>query len=127
MILGVLRFFLFVFLFTSLPSKSEPLEGYLVKLQILDKITAEVFTFDIKIDQDLKFGSLIIEVYACYKNPPKEIPENFVLLKIFDKINDINLKKIYQGWMISSSPASTPLEHPIYDLWLKDCKIKKDF
>ena len=127
MILGVLRFFLFVFLFTSHPSKSEPIEGYLVKLQILDKITAEVFTFDIKIDQDLKFGSLIIEVYACYKNPPKEIPENFVLLKIFDKINDINLKKIYQGWMISSSPASTPLEHPIYDLWLKDCKIKKDF
>ena len=127
MMLGVLRFFLFVFLFTSQPSKSEPIEGYLVKLQILDKITAEVFTFDIMIDQDLKFGSLIIEIYACYKNPPEEIPENFVLLKIFDKINDINLKKIYQGWMISSSPASTPLEHPIYDLWLKDCKIKKDF
>ena len=29
--------------------------------------------------------------------------------------------------MISSSPAATPLEHPIYDLWLKDCKIKTDF
>ena len=29
--------------------------------------------------------------------------------------------------MISSSPAATPLEHPIYDLWLNDCKIEIDF
>ena len=30
---------------------------------------------------------------------------------------------IYQGWMISSSPSTTPLEHPIYDVWLQDCLI----
>ena len=28
---------------------------------------------------------------------------------------------IYKGWMISSSPDVTPLEHPIYDLWLLGC------
>ena len=40
---------------------------------------------------------------------------------------DVNNKKnIYQGWMISSSPATTPLEHPIYDLWIKSCNKKID-
>ena len=31
--------------------------------------------------------------------------------------------KIFQGWMISSSPSASPFEHPIYDIWLKDCNI----
>ena len=35
-------------------------------------------------------------------------------------------EKIFQGWMISSSPAATPFEHPIYDVWLKECKIDTD-
>ena len=32
---------------------------------------------------------------------------------------------IYKGWMISSSPDVTPLENPIYDLWLVDCSNDK--
>ena len=32
---------------------------------------------------------------------------------------------IYKGWMISSLPDVTPLEHPIYDLWLLGCSNDK--
>ena len=48
--------------------------------------------------------------------------ENFVLIKIFDNIENSE-NKIFQGWMISSSPSASPFEHPIYDIWLKDCNI----
>ena len=57
----------------------------------------------------------------------KSYPDRWVNNIYFDNINLENSKLIYQGWMISSSPAATPLEHPIYDLWLKDCKIDTDF
>ena len=124
--LGVLKLILII-LFLSFPSLSEPLEGYSVDIQILDKITAKVKTLEVKVNSFTKFQSLKIEVYTCFKNPPDQVPENYVLLKIFDEIDKSNSKLIYQGWMISSSPASTPLEHPIYDLWLKNCIIKKDF
>ena len=124
--LGVLKLILII-LFLSFPSLSEPLEGYSVDIQILDKITAKVKTLEVKVSSFTKFQSLKIEVYTCFKNPPDQVPENYVLLKIFDEIDKSNSKLIYQGWMISSSPASTPLEHPIYDLWLKNCIIKKDF
>ncbi len=69
------------------------------------------------------FGTLKIEIYACYKRPPEEIPEDFILLKIFDTLQDSNLERVYQGWMISSSPATTPFEHPIYDVWMKECRV----
>ena len=55
------------------------------------------------------------------------MPEDYALLRIYDYLDKTDNKLIYQGWMISSSPSSTPLEHPIYDLWIKDCKIDKDF
>ena len=128
MSLGIHKFlFLFLFLFLSFSIKSEPIAGQTAVLQILDKITAKVKTFEVDVNDNVLFESLNIEIYACHTNPPAKIPEDFVLLKIFDNINFDNPKLIYQGWMISSSPAATPLEHPIYDLWLKDCKIDTDF
>ena len=111
------------FLFLSLDTFAEPVEGYAVDLQILDKITSQIKTIEINVNEIYDFGTLKIEIYACYKRPPEEIPEDFILLIIFDTLLDNILEKIYQGWMISSSPAATPFEHPIYDVWVKECKI----
>ena len=32
------------------------------------------------------------------------------------------MKRIFTGWMFASSPGLHAVEHPIYDLWLTDCK-----
>ena len=31
---------------------------------------------------------------------------------------------IFRGWMFASSPALNPLEHPVYDVWVIDCKTR---
>ena len=122
-----LNFFLVILFFVSCSLNAKQIKGTATEIQILDKITANVNTLEIKVNESVKFESLSIEILACYKNPPEEIPENFVLLRIFDRLTSSKQELIYQGWMISSSPSTTPLEHPIYDLWLKDCKIEIDF
>tara|TARA_B110000495_G_C22644006_1_gene382209 strand:+ start:113 stop:508 length:396 start_codon:yes stop_codon:yes gene_type:complete len=122
----LLAFLFFILISKSCILHSEPLEGVLAKIQILDKITARVKTLDIKVNDSNFFETLNIEIYACFKNPPEEIPEDFVLLKIYDNLSEEENQFVYQGWMISSSPAVTPLEHPIYDLWLIECKIDID-
>jgi hypothetical protein len=30
--------------------------------------------------------------------------------------------RIFAGWMFASSPALNALEHPVYDVWVIDCK-----
>ena len=120
--LRLLLLIIFLF-FYSFNSYGDPIEGYSVKLQVLDKITSQINTIKINVNDTHEYGTLKIEIYACYKRPPEEIPEDFVLLKIFDTLNENNLEKFYQGWMISSSPAATPFEHPIYDVWVMECKI----
>ena len=112
--------------FYSFALQGNSIEGHSVKLQILDKITAQIKTIEINVNDVYEYSSLRIEIYACYKRPPEEIPEDFVLLKIFDILKKNYSEKIFQGWMISSSPSATPFEHPIYDVWINECKIIKD-
>ena len=32
------------------------------------------------------------------------------------------MKRIFSGWMFAASPGLHGVEHPIYDIWLTDCK-----
>ena len=120
---GILRLIFYSFIVLQSPSiKADLFEGQLVTIQVLDKITAKIENIDVAVNTTFNYGTLMIEVYTCYKRPPEEIPEDFVLLRIFDLLKE-ERKKIFQGWMISSSPSATPFEHPIYDISIKECKI----
>ena len=100
-----------------------PVNGNLVSLFVLDKVTSRVEIIEIQVGEIVEFGSLQIEIFLCKKRPPEEVPEDFVLLRIYEEINPENLETVFQGWMISSSPTIAPFEHPTYDVWVKDCKI----
>ena len=121
-----LLFSIILFFFYSFSLYGNSIEGNSVKLQILDKITAQIKTIEMNVNDTYEYSTLIIEIYACYKRPPEEIPEDFVLLRIFDTLEKKYSDKVFQGWMISSSPSATPFEHPIYDVWVKECKINND-
>ena len=105
---------------------AKPVSGHLVILQILDKVTARISTIEIEVGKKRKHSSMEIEIFDCKKRPPEEVPEDFVLLRITDEESKENLQVIFQGWMLSSSPALAPFEHPTYDVWVKDCKIDID-
>lgn len=36
--------------------------------------------------------------------------------------NPVDPDRIFTGWMFASSPALNALEHPVYDVWVIDCK-----
>tara|TARA_B100000029_G_scaffold490756_1_gene550139 strand:- start:901 stop:1281 length:381 start_codon:yes stop_codon:yes gene_type:complete len=116
-------FCLFTFFYSS-SSYADLIEGQSVEMQILNKITSKINNINIDINNSHEYETLNIEVFMCYKRPPEDIPEDFALLRIFDVIKD-SKEKVFQGWMISSSPSAAPFEHPIYDIWIKNCNIKK--
>ena len=121
--LGHLKIFLIVLFFCN-QLQSEPLQMKFANFKLLDKISNNLIEDFIPVNGSKVIGTLEIEVYACLKEPPDEIPEDYVLIDVYDTINNENIN-IYKGWMISSSPDVTPLENPIYDLWLVDCSNDK--
>jgi len=91
-------------------------------LQGLDKITARVSKFEAPVGTPVRFGTLLIRVRDCEKNPPEEPPESAAFLEIDEvRPGEVNLR-VFSGWMFGSSPALSTLEHPVYDVNLLDCK-----
>ena len=117
--LGLLKIF-FLILFFSNQLLSEPLQMKYAKFRLLDKISNKLTDKTISVNNSDKIETLNVEVHACFTEPPTEISEDYVLVDIIDTFQGLN-KNFYRGWMISSSPEVTPLEHPIYDLWLLGC------
>lgn len=91
-------------------------------LQGLDKITGHVRTIDATIDRPVRFGTLDILVRTCRKRPPEEQPESAAYLQITEEKPGEAAKSLFSGWMFASSPAVSALEHPVYDVWVIECK-----
>lgn len=94
-----------------------------VVLSALDKITTQLSTIEIRQDETVRFGTLDITLRYCRRNPPEDTPESVAFLEITDIGHNNQNRKVFSGWMFASSPALSPLEHPVYDVWVKDCKM----
>ena len=115
-----------IFFITNNYLLAKPISGHTVILQLLDKVSARISNIEIKVGAKAKYASIEIEIFDCKKRPPEEVPEDFVLMLITDEVSQNNFERVFQGWMLSSSPTVAPFEHPTYDIWVKDCKIDTD-
>jgi len=97
-------------------------EKDIATIQVLDKITAKLKYLDISVGEEVDFGNLRIHIASCWKSSPYELSENKILLYISEKKpGKTEYKYIFRGWMFSSSPAISSLEHAIYDVTAIDC------
>lgn len=101
-------------------------------LRTIDKLSARTHTFEVPVGKTVKFGSsLYISVRACRTASPLDQPENAAFLQIWerksnqDSDEEADAKWIFSGWMFSSSPSVSAMDHPIYDVWVIDCKNDK--
>ncbi|TGY89838.1 DUF2155 domain-containing protein [Marinicauda algicola] len=106
-------------------ANSEP--GRVAILRGLDKVTARTQDFEAPVGETVSFGALDITVQYCRRRPPEEPPETFVFMEVLDRRTDgfgaeAEGEEIFSGWMFASNPALNPLEHPVYDVWVIDCR-----
>ncbi|MCW8834893.1 MAG: DUF2155 domain-containing protein [Rhodospirillales bacterium] len=91
-------------------------------LQGLDKVTARVSTLEAPVGEAVRFGTLEIIARTCDKRPPEEPPESAAFLDIWEVRPGEPATGVFRGWMFSSSPALSALEHGVYDVWVIDCR-----
>lgn len=91
-------------------------------LQGLDKVSARVQTIEAPVGVPVRFGSLEIIARACKKRPPEDLPESAAFLDVWELRPGEPTEELFRGWMFASSPALSAMEHPVYDIWVLDCK-----
>ena len=94
-------------------------------LQTLDKVTGRVRGLEAPVGQTVEFGPLSIVVRACRKRPPEEPPESSAFVEITERKTAETVNEVFKGWMFASSPAVSALEHPVYDVWVIDCRASR--
>jgi hypothetical protein len=88
----------------------------------LDKITGRIISFDVAINETVQFGALQVTPRVCYSRPPTETPNTDSFVEVDEVTLQGEIKRIFTGWMFAASPGLHAVEHPIYDIWLTDCK-----
>lgn len=88
----------------------------------LDKITGRIISFEVAIDETVQFGALQLTPRVCWTRPPTEAPQTTSFTEVDEVTFDNEYRRIFTGWMYAASPGLHGVEHPIYDVWLTDCK-----
>src|ERR1700709_630106 len=88
----------------------------------LDKITGRIINFDEDIGETVQFGALRVKTDACYTRPATEAANTDAFVEVDEITLQGEVKRIFSGWMFAASPGLHGVEHPIYDIWLMDCK-----
>src|ERR1700716_1714805 len=89
----------------------------------LDKITGRIIKFDEDIGETVQFGALRVHTSACYTRPSTEAANTDAFVEVDEITLQGEVKRIFSGWMYPASPGLHGVEHPIYDIWLVDCKV----
>ncbi|MBN9334097.1 DUF2155 domain-containing protein [Devosia sp.] len=107
----------------AVPANAQPVAHPVATLAGLDKITGRITRFDVYIDETVLFGALEITPRACYDRPSNDtLQRTSVFLEVDQRSLDGTAKRIFTGWMFADSPALSAVDHPVYDVWLIECK-----
>jgi hypothetical protein len=108
---------------TTAAPASHPANGHeTLVLRALDKITGKAVELFAPLNQPVKFKTLTIVARYCYSTPPSETPETSAFLQIDDHRPDRPERRVFSGWMYASSPGLNGMQHPLYDVWVINCK-----
>lgn len=115
----------------------------------LDKTTGRIINFDVAIDETVQFGALQVTARVCNTRPQTEAPQTTSFVEVDELVvkqerqakldlkpeqaktdakpdGKQEAKRIFSGWMFAASPGLHGVEHPVYDVWLVDCKGGKE-
>ncbi len=110
----------------STPAQAARIDNPVAVFSGLDKITGRITTFDVYVNETVQFGALQVTPKACYSRDQAEAQKIDGFVEVDEITLDRKIRRIFTGWMFADSPGLNAVEHPIYDVWLKDCKQNSD-
>jgi hypothetical protein len=102
-----------------------PMNERVAVLGLLNKRNNVSEEIKLKPGEAREIGPVIIRVSACERTAPWELPQQtgaFVQVDIRARGRQQHAR-VFSGWMFLESPSLNVVEHPVYDVWVKDCTM----
>ena len=84
----------------------------------------------LKVGEAKRVGNVIVKLATCERSLPWESPpETGAFVQVFVEEREradqpLVWHKAFSGWLFKNSPALSVVQHPVYDVWVKDCAMK---
>ncbi len=107
-----------------------PNKDRVATLGILNKRNNLTQDITMKPGESKRLGNLVVKLATCEKTLPWEHPqEEGAFVQVFvEERQSVDQKlawhKVFSGWLFKDSPALNVVEHPVYDVWVKNCAMK---
>lgn len=102
--------------------------GRVAIVEAVDKVTAYRMRFEVPVGgRPVRFQkSLIFSAKACEMSAPDEqVADSIAYMEVRVQprgLLNVETREVFEGWMFSSTPAVSGLQHPSYDAWVVGCK-----
>lgn len=106
-----------------------PREERVATLGLLNKRNNLSQDIELKPGESRRVGDVIIRLATCERTAPWELPAEtgaFVQVLVAQRASqgaEPEWRRIFSGWLFKNSPSLNVVEHPIYDVWIKDCAM----
>lgn len=87
-------------------------------LRGLDKVSGAVRDLTVGVGQTVMLGRVEIALAACRFPTENPSSDAYGYLTITDARDS---QRVFEGWMVASSPALNALDHARYDVWIVSC------
>ncbi|MEP5936736.1 MAG: DUF2155 domain-containing protein [Erythrobacter sp.] len=102
-----------------------PMEQRVATIGVLNKRNNETRELEMLSGTSEQVGNVIVRLEACERTAAWEMPQEtgaFVQVEVQERGAD-DFIPIFSGWLFKNSPSLNVVEHPIYDIWVKDCAM----
>jgi hypothetical protein len=106
-----------------------PMDERVAVLGLLNKRNNISRELEMKPGESRRVGDVIVRLSACERTAPwEEPPETGAFVQVIvltraDTDTDPEWRRFFSGWLFKNSPGVNVVEHPIYDVWVKDCRM----
>ena len=107
-----------------------PVKDRVATIGLLNKRNNLVQDMVMKSGESRRLGNVVVRVATCERTLPWESPpETGAFVQVFveeraDASAALAWRRVFSGWMFKNSPSLSVIEHPVYDVWIKDCAMK---
>ncbi len=103
-----------------------PMKDRVAVIGVLNKRNNLSQEFEMKPGDAKRWKDVIVRLAACERTAPWEFPKQtgaFAQVFVRGARDNDGWSKVFSGWLFKESPSLNAVEHPIYDVWVKDCKM----
>lgn len=103
-----------------------PLNERVAVIGLLNKRNNVSEELRLKPGEAREVGPVIVRVSSCERTAPWEMPQQtgaFVQVDIRERGQQQH-RRVFSGWMFLESPSLNVVEHPVYDVFVKDCIMR---